>query len=78
MFYFLLKLLNLFFSEQRMREFLLATITSQTADPLKIPPGLTSLQKEVVQIAGVFLHLISHNRAVFQEYYFSIVEESLS
>ncbi|EEB10667.1 conserved hypothetical protein [Pediculus humanus corporis] len=62
---------------QRIREFLLDTVTSQTAEPMKIPPGFSSLQQEVTQLAGNFLRLTSHNRAVYEEYYTKIIEESL-
>ena len=53
------------------------TVTSQTAEPMKIPPGFSSLQQEVTQLAGNFLRLTSHNRAVYEEYYTKIIEESL-
>ncbi|KAL0272814.1 UNVERIFIED_CONTAM: hypothetical protein PYX00_005646 [Menopon gallinae] len=60
---------------QRMNQFLLDTISSQTAEPVKIPTGFSTLQKEVTKLAGVFLRLTSYNRSVYDEYYKSIVEE---
>lgn len=62
---------------RRIKEFLLSTITSQTAEPMKIPTGLSSLQHELTQLAGSFLRLTSHNWAVFDEYYTEIVEKYL-
>lgn len=62
----------------RAREFLLQTVTSPTAAPLRIPPGLSSLQTELTSLTGQFLRLVSHNRAVFGDYYTDIVTEGIS
>ncbi|KAJ9601070.1 hypothetical protein L9F63_000805 [Diploptera punctata] len=62
----------------RARKFLLQTITSPTAAPLRIPPGLSSLQTELTSLTGQFLRLVSHNRAVFGEYYTDIVTEGIA
>jgi hypothetical protein len=60
------------------REFIQQSITSPTAAPLRIPPGLSSLQTELTAIAGQFLRLVSHNRAIFGEYYTNIIAEGVS
>lgn len=62
----------------RVREFIQQSITSPAAAPLRIPPGLSSLQTEFTAITGQFLRLISHNRAVFGEYYTNIIAEGVS
>ena len=61
-----------------MREFIQQSITSPTAAPLRIPPGLSSLQTELTAITGQFLRLVSHNRAVFGEYYTDIIVKGVS
>jgi T-complex protein 11. len=62
----------------RVREFIQQSITSPTAAPLRIPPGLSSLQTELTAITGQFLRLVSHNRAVFGEYYTDIIVKGVS
>ncbi|PNF14068.1 T-complex protein 11-like protein 1 [Cryptotermes secundus] len=62
----------------RVREFIQQSITSPVAAPLRIPPGLSSLQTELTAITGQFLRLVSHNRAVFGEYYTNIIAEGVS
>ncbi|XP_063237869.1 T-complex protein 11-like protein 1 [Bacillus rossius redtenbacheri] len=57
----------------RVREFLHQSITSPTAAPQQVPPGLSSLRPELTATAGQFLHLVSHNRAVFGGYYHDMV-----
>ncbi|XP_069682529.1 T-complex protein 11-like protein 1 isoform X2 [Periplaneta americana] len=61
----------------RVKEFLLQTVTSSTAAPLRIPLGLSSLQTELTSITGQFLRLVSHNRAVFGEYYTDIITQAV-
>ncbi|KAG8237361.1 hypothetical protein J437_LFUL017595 [Ladona fulva] len=62
----------------RLLEFLGQVISSTTAAPVQIPPGLSSLQEELSFLAGTFLRLVSHNRAVFGEYYADIITELLN
>lgn len=62
----------------RVREFILQSITSPRAAPLLVPPGLSSLQTELIAITGQFLRLVSHNRAVFGEYYADIIAKGVS
>jgi hypothetical protein len=61
----------------RVREFILQSITSPTAAPLRVPPGLSSFQAELTAITGQFLRLVSHNRAVFGEYYTDIIAQGV-
>lgn len=62
----------------RLREFLLQIITSPTAAPQQVPTGLSSLQKELAAVAGQFLRIVSHNRAVFSQYYLDIIDGALT
>jgi hypothetical protein len=62
----------------RVREFIQQSTTSPMAAPLRIPPGLSSLQTELTAITGQFLRLVSHNRAVFGEYYTDIIANGVS
>ncbi|XP_044734759.1 T-complex protein 11-like protein 1 [Chrysoperla carnea] len=58
----------------RILEFLQLIISSPTAAPEKLPPGLSSLQTEVFNVAGNFLRIVSHNRSVFGKYYIDIID----
>lgn len=62
----------------RVCEFILQSVTSPTAAPLRIPLGLSSLQTELTSITGQFLRLVSHNRAVCGEYYTDIITQAIS
>lgn len=66
------------FAGVRLREFLLQIITSPTAAPQQVPTGLSSLQKELAAVAGQFLRIVSHNRAVFSQYYLDIIDGALT
>lgn len=61
-------------SGNRILEFLQLIISSPTAAPEKLPPGLSSLQTEVFSVAGNFLRIVSHNRSVFGKYYIDIID----
>uniref|UniRef100_A0A1Y1KKC3 T-complex protein 11-like protein 1 n=1 Tax=Photinus pyralis TaxID=7054 RepID=A0A1Y1KKC3_PHOPY len=63
---------------QRVKDFLLQIILSSTAALQKVPSGLASLQKELTNIAGQFLRIVSHNSTVFCIYYTDIVANALS
>lgn len=67
-----------FYSGIRVKEFLLQIITSPTAAPQQVPAGLSTFQKELAAIAGQFLRIVSHNRAVFSQYYLDIVDNAMS
>ncbi|KDR14701.1 T-complex protein 11-like protein 1 [Zootermopsis nevadensis] len=62
----------------RVREFIQQTISLSRAVPLRVPPGLSSLQTELAAVSGQFLRLVSHNRAVFGEYYADIIANGVS
>lgn len=65
------------FPEQRIKEFLFEMIESSTAAPQKVPSGLTALQKELTEVAGPFLKIVSHNHTVFCIYYYDIISAAL-
>lgn len=69
---------NILISEQRVKDFYLDIIESSTAAPQKVPSGLSALQKELTEIAGQFLRIVSHNSTVFCIYYYDIVAAALS
>lgn len=52
-------------------------IESSTAAPQKVPSGLSALQKELTEVAGPFLRIVSHNNTVFCIYYFDIISAAL-
>nr|XP_018904255.1 PREDICTED: T-complex protein 11-like protein 1 isoform X1 [Bemisia tabaci] len=61
---------------KRVSDFLKLIISSSTATPTQVPPGLTSFQAELAQLAGRFLRLVSHNRKVFGEFYTDILNKA--
>lgn len=61
----------------RILEFIEQAISSSTASPIKIPPGLSVLQSELAHVTGQFLRLVAHNRAVFFEHYSDIITSFL-
>ncbi|RWS15256.1 T-complex protein 11-like protein 1 [Dinothrombium tinctorium] len=61
--------------EKRVLEFVESVFTSNSAAPIKLPTGLSTLQQELASFVGQFMRIITHNRAVFGEYYTKIVEE---
>ena len=60
-------------SDKRVNDFVLLSITSPMKSPVKIPAGLSAMEKELSEICGRFLRLIAHNRAVFGLYYAEII-----
>ncbi|KAM7299662.1 T-complex protein 11-like protein 1 [Ixodes scapularis] len=59
----------------RILDFIKLTLSSASVGPTKIPAGLSTLEKELTQIAGTFLRLVTHNRAVFGEVYTDIMTQ---
>ncbi|CAL4063376.1 unnamed protein product, partial [Meganyctiphanes norvegica] len=59
--------------KKRALEFIGILMASTTAKPVQMPPGLSTLQEELAQICGTLLRLVSHNRAVFGDYYADII-----
>ena len=39
----------------------------------QIPAGLSGLQKEIVDMVASFMRIVTHNRAVFGDYYQDII-----
>lgn len=60
--------------QRRIIDFSKQAIAGSRTAPLQIPPGLTLCQRELAQIAGGFVRLVSYNRAVFGEFYDDIIE----
>jgi len=62
----------------RVKAFVINVISTPSASPIKIPPGLSIVQKELARLTGAFLHVVSHNRSVFAPYYDSLLEKILN
>jgi len=60
--------------QRRIVDFNKQAISAARTAPLQIPPGLTLCQKELAQIAGAFVRLVTYNRSVFTEIYHEIIE----
>lgn len=63
------------FLAKRSLEFISTLMISTTAQPVQMPPGLSTLQEELAHICGTLLRLVSHNRSVFGEYYVDILTD---
>lgn len=61
------------FSAKRVLDFIQQALFSKLTEPLKVPAGMSVMEKELSQICGQFLRLISHNRSVFGQYYANII-----
>lgn len=62
---------------QRMMDFIKNSISTRRMEPLKVPVGFSAVEKELSQVLGQFLRLISHNRSVFGPHYSDIISQSL-
>ena len=60
--------------QRRIVDFNKQAITASRTTPLQVPPGLTLCQKELAQIAGSFVRLVTYNRSVFGDIYGQIIE----
>ena len=60
--------------QRRIVDFNKQAISTARTAPLQIPPGLTLCQKELAQIAGAFVRLVTYNRSVFTDIYHEIIE----
>lgn len=58
-------------------EFIATLMSSTTASPVQMPPGLSTLQEELAHICGTLLRLVTHNRSVFGEYYVDILTDHI-
>ncbi|XP_054168695.1 T-complex protein 11-like protein 1 [Oppia nitens] len=61
--------------ERRVLEFIERALMSPTAQPMQIPTGLSAVKEELTEITGKFIRIVSHNRAVFSQYYADIITE---
>ena len=68
-------LLILIFTDTRIMEFLRQVISSETARPTQIPPGLSLFRAEIATMAGQLARLVSHNRAVFAQHYADLIQK---
>ncbi|XP_076467122.1 T-complex protein 11-like protein 1 [Babylonia areolata] len=50
-------------------------ISRCSMDSLKVPAGFSAVEKELSQVLGQFLRLISHNRSVFGPHYSHIISQ---
>ncbi|XP_045480301.1 T-complex protein 11-like protein 1 isoform X1 [Harmonia axyridis] len=62
---------------QRIYDFYHEIIESATAAPQQVPSGLSSLQKELTEIVGQLLKIVSHNCSVFSPYYYDIIAAAI-
>lgn len=60
--------------QRRIVDFNKQAISTARTAPLQIPPGLTLCQRELAQIAGAFVRLVTYNRSVFSEIYSDLIE----
>jgi hypothetical protein len=50
-------------------------LSNKRVEPLQVPTGFTAVEKELSEMLGQFLRLISHNRLVFGPHYANIISE---
>lgn len=55
-------------------DFLQGVLTKRTQGPVKLPQGMGSMEKDLLEITGKFLKLVTFNKNVFGSYYGEIVE----
>ncbi|XP_048765926.2 T-complex protein 11-like protein 1 isoform X2 [Ostrea edulis] len=65
------KVYNILF--KRLLDFIRQIISSQHKEPLKVPAGFSAVERELSQLCGRFLRVISYNRSVFGSYYTDII-----
>lgn len=59
---------------KRLAGFVKKAMSMEAKDPVQIPPGLSGLQKEIVDLVATFMRIVTHNRAVFGDYYQDIIQ----
>ncbi|KAK3098937.1 hypothetical protein FSP39_024473 [Pinctada imbricata] len=62
---------------KRVHDFIKSLMTSQPRGPLQVPAGFTVVERDLGQLCGKFLRLVSHNRSVFFGYYSDIINTLL-
>ncbi len=55
-------------------EFLQNILTKRTQGPVKLPQGMSTTEKDLLQITGQFLRLVTFNKNVFGNYYGEIIQ----
>lgn len=55
-------------------EFLQNILTKRTQGPVKLPQGMSTMEKDLLEITGQFLRLITFNKNVFGNYYGEIIQ----
>ena len=54
--------------------FLQGILTKRTQGPVKLPQGMSAVEKELLEITGQFLRLVTFNKNVFGAYYGEIID----
>jgi len=57
--------------------FIQQALFSRHTAPLQLPVGMSVMDRELSELCGQFLRIISHNRAVFGQYYTDIINDLL-
>lgn len=56
-------------------EFLQGILTKRTQGPVKIPHGMSTMEKDLIEMTGQFLRLVTFNKNVFGTYYGEMIQE---
>ncbi|CAF0978396.1 unnamed protein product [Brachionus calyciflorus] len=59
-------------------DFLQNILTKRTQGPVKLPQGMSLVEKDLLEITGQFLRLVTFNKTVFGNYYGEIIQIFLS
>lgn len=55
-------------------EFLQNILTKRSQGPIKLPQGMSLMEKDLMEITGQFLRLVTFNKNVFGNYYGEIIQ----
>jgi hypothetical protein len=59
-------------------DFLQSILTKRAQGPVKLPQGMSLMEKELLENTGTFLRLVTFNKNVFGNYYGQIIEDILN
>jgi len=59
-------------------DFLQSILTKRAQGPVKLPQGMSLMEKELLENTGTFLRLVTFNKNVFGNYYGEIIENLLN
>jgi len=59
---------------KRLTGFVKSVMTMEGKTNVQIPPGLSGMQKEIIDLVASFMRIVTHNRAVFGDYYQDIIQ----